>query len=336
MTERIPMPSTLTTPVEFPAQRASRTVPSAGSAHAKAILLGEHSVVYGAPAIALPLPDLRADVVISPRDVPGVRLVNDLFTGDIDDAPTSILPVVAAMRAAFPELPGVPADVGLEVRITSAIPYGRGLGSSAAVAAAAARASAAFLGLPLSADRCHEIVQASERVAHGNPSGLDARAVVADTVIRFERGVATPLPVTAPISLVVADSGVRGSTVRAVDEVRRRREAEPRAVDTLVDRLAETTTAGIGDLAAGDLPALGRRMDSAHEVLTALGVSNERLDALVGAATAAGALGAKLTGGGLGGCVLALADGPDDADRLAAALRAAGAPRTWITTAPVG
>lgn len=334
MTERIPMSSTLSAPAAHAGQGAGHKPLPMGSAHAKAILLGEHAAVYGAPAIAVPLHELRAEAAILPSAVPGVHLVSDLYTGDASDAPAAIQPVVAAVHASFAGIPADPASGGVEIRIASGIPHERGLGSSAAVAAAVARAVAAFTGRPLSADRCHEIVQTAERVAHGNPSGLDARAVVADGVIRFERGAATELPIGAPVSVVVADSGVYGSTGVAVGSVRGRRDTDPQGVDALIARLADATLAGIDDLASGDLTALGRRMSDAHDVLVDLGVSGTMLDSLVAAARSAGALGAKLTGGGLGGCVLALAETPEHAERLASALRGAGAPRTWITTVP--
>src|SRR5699024_11095876 len=145
-------------------------------------------------------------------------------------------------------------------------------------------------------------------------------------------GAASELPIGAPVSLVVADSGVYGSTGVAVGSVRVRRESDPRGGDALIARLTAATLGGIDDLAGGDLPALGRRMSDAHDVLVDLGVSGTMLDSLVAVARGAGALGAKLTGGGLGGCALALAESPEQADRLASALRDAGAPRTWITT----
>ena len=129
--------------------------------------------------------------------------------------------------------------------------------------------------------------------------------------------------------LVIADSGVHGSTREAVGGLRQRYEADTAAIGPLIDELgalAQTAVTALGD---GDAPALGAAMDRAHTVLRELGLSLPVLDRLTDAARQAGALGAKLTGGGLGGCMIALADSAGTADRIRAALLAAGSPATW-------
>ncbi|PRI11425.1 mevalonate kinase [Leucobacter massiliensis] len=301
-----------------------------GSAHAKAILFGEHAVVYGAPAIAVPLHQLEVETRI--RSTPGheLRIESELFAGTASSAPERLRPVITAVRAALAAV-GRPDDQ-VQLRVRSAIPHGRGLGSSAAVAAAVARAAADLTGAELGADAFHEIVQQAERVAHGNPSGIDARAVAAAGPIRFHEGRVCATGVGAPLTFVLADSGRPGSTAEAVAGVRERRAADPVAMDRALAQLSELAEGSVLDLELGDRPALGARMLQAHELLGRIGVSTVRLDALVDAARAAGAHGAKLTGGGLGGCVLALADSEQQAEHIALALRAAGARRTWTTT----
>lgn len=302
-----------------------------GRAHAKAILLGEHAVVYGAPAIALPVRELLAEATVTATDG-AVQISSRLHTGEASTAPVHLRPLLTAVGASLERL--CPSGVGVSLRLTSDIPHGRGLGSSAAVAAAVARAVADLSGSELSSEVLHEIVQEAERVAHGNPSGLDARTVVAEGAIRFRSGVVAPLDIARPLTFVLADSGVPGSTVEAVSAVRTRRLGDPVGTDALIDGLAELTEAARTDLEAGDGGALGARMDRAHGLLGLLGVSTPGLDALVATARRAGALGAKLTGGGLGGCIIALAASPAGAQELAAALRAAGAANTWTTEVP--
>lgn len=303
-----------------------------GLAHAKAILFGEHSVVYGAPAIAVPLHGLEVQVEM--RSTPGseTRIESELFAGSAAAAPSLMGPVVAATRAAL-EATGDPEE-HVQLRIRSAIPHGRGLGSSAAVAAAVARTAADQHGVSLSAEALHRIVQRAESVAHGNPSGIDARAVAASGPIRFQGGEVSAVRVGSPLTFVIADSGASGSTAEAVEGVRELRSSNPRVVDGIIARLAELTEESLGDLGAGAAEELGARMLEAHRLLGRLGVGTADLDALVNAATAAGAHGAKLTGGGLGGCVLALAPSEDDAERISLALRDAGAARTWTTAVP--
>lgn len=299
-----------------------------GQAHAKAILLGEHAAVYGAPAIVFPVPALTVTATASAAPG-GIRIGSELYTGSLSEAPARIAPVIEAIRAAQ-RFTG--ASEGMALTIRSAIPPGRGLGSSAAVAAAVARAVAELAGRRLSADECYEIVQAAERIAHGNPSGMDARAVIADGPIRFQRGKATALPVKAGLWFVLADSGVPGSTAEAVGGVARRRAADPVGVDAMIAELAGLAEGAIYDLAAGATGLLGERMGRAQVLLARLGVSTPVLDELVAAAVAAGSPGAKLTGGGLGGCVIALADDAGQAERVGSALRHAGARRTWTAT----
>ena len=135
--------------------------------------------------------------------------------------------------------------------------------------------------------------------------------------------------------LVIADSGIHGSTRQAVSGLRARYEENTRTIGQLIDELgtlAQTAVTALGD---GDAPALGTAMDRAHTVLAELGLSLPILDDLTASARRAGALGAKLTGGGLGGCVIALADGTQAADRVRAALEHSGASATWIHRMPV-
>ncbi|QBE48144.1 mevalonate kinase [Leucobacter triazinivorans] len=304
-----------------------------GTAHAKAILFGEHAVVYGAPAIAVPLHQLEVETMIRPTPGSELRIESELFAGTASSAPEVLRPVITAVRAALGAVGAVGAEeMQAQLRVRSAIPHGRGLGSSAAVAAAIARAAADLFGTELDADAFHEIVQRAERVAHGNPSGIDARAVSAAGPIRFHGGSARPTGVGAPLTFVLADSGVPGSTAAAVAGVRERRAADPVRMDRAISQLADIAEGSVLDLELGDRSALGSRMLEAHALLGRIGVSTVQLDALVEAARAAGAHGAKLTGGGLGGCVLALAESEAQAEHIALALRSTGAPRTWTTT----
>lgn len=303
-----------------------------GSAHAKAILFGEHAVVYGAPAVAIPIHELEAAARVESAPQ-GIRIESELFSGRAEAAPTVLRPVVTAVQAALKHVDK--ADAGVRVQILSAIPHSRGLGSSAAVAAAIARATAAWAGTRFSTAELYDIVQEAERVAHGNPSGLDARAVTADGTIRFDFGVVSPVSIGAPLHFVLADSGVAGSTAQAVGAVRARRTANPAGTEALIARLAEIAEGSIVQLATGNRRAIGDHMREAHELLQLIGVSSPVLDSLVHAAESAGALGAKMTGGGIGGCIIALAQSNEHAEQLGSALREAGATRTWTAMVPV-
>lgn len=303
-----------------------------GSAHAKAILFGEHAVVYGAPAITIPIHELEAEVRVESA-AGEIRIESELYSGELGTAPAGLQPVVTAIRAALRHVGA--SELGVRVQILSAIPHSRGLGSSAAVAAAVARAVSTWFGTALDTASLYSIVQEAERVAHGNPSGIDARAVISDRTIRFDFGAVSPLHIGAPFNFVLADSGIAGSTAEAVGGVRLRRDREPDRIESLLSRLAEIAEGSVADLARGDRRSVGARMREAHTLLDGIGVSSPALNSLVDAAYAAGALGAKLTGGGLGGCIIVLAESSAHAERLAIALREAGAARTWTATVPV-
>ncbi len=301
------------------------------SSHGKTILIGEHAVVHGAPALVLPVLDVRVTATATPvGPEQGSGLESVVHTGPLDTAPAAVLPTVTAVTATLRHL-GAPQQ-HLHVRVDSAVPTARGMGSSAAVAAAVTAAVADAFGVTLDAETHHELVQECERVAHGRPSGLDARGVVADAPVWFDGGRVEPVALGGRFVFVVADTGVPGHTRAAVAAVREQRDRDPQAVDGIVHAVGELAHRARGTLEDGDAQALGATMDAAHGLLGQLDVSSVELDDLVAAARGAGALGAKLTGGGRGGCVLTLATDDDHAARITAALRGAGAAATWTTS----
>ena len=305
-----------------------------GHTRAKFILMGEHSVVYGRSAIALPLPALSMDVEIVETDGP-VRIASALYSGELADAPADLAGPVAAIRAAGDAF-GVPRR-NLTVSIESSIPAERGLGSSAASAGAIVHAFAAAGGRVIT-DREHfDLVQVAERVAHGTPSGLDAVATNSRVPVLFRDGLAESLPMSLGASFVIADTGVKGRTRESVSAVRGLRDERPRWAEARIDRLGALTDGAVDDLAEGSAARLGEKMSEAHALLSDLGVSSEDLDILVTAATGAGALGAKLTGGGRGGCIVALVESPAHAMAVSRSLVDAGARGTWVydTMVPV-
>ena len=300
-----------------------------GRSHGKAILFGEHAVVHGAPAIVVPVPALTLTAHVTVTDGPS-RLESSLYSGPVTDAPDRLGPTVAALQAALGWFDL--ADVNVALRISSDIPASRGLGSSAATGAAVVAAIADLAGRELTSGERHDLIQTSERVAHGAPSGIDAHGVVSTSPLWFHGGTVENLPTGADLTFVLADTGVAGSTRTAVDAVRRIRETEPDRFGGILARLTAIAHAARTALATGDRATVGSLMDESHLHLAALGVSGPELDTLAAAARAAGALGAKLTGGGLGGCLLALAPDLPTAEHVAAELRAAGATAVHTST----
>lgn len=301
-----------------------------GRAHAKVILLGEHAVVYGAPAIAVPLPQLTVTATVARAADTGsgqIVLTPVEPTPPLaEDTMASLRDLVARVRA----VAGVTDTAPLNLLVDSAIPQGRGLGSSAACARAVVLALADLYGHRLDAATVFDLVQAAETTAHGRSSGVDALVTGATGVISYTAGVATDLTCGFDGVFVVGDSGDSGRTKDAIEHVQRVFTAD-RAVETdFMHRIRDLTATGVAGLTTGDAALFGAQLSANHVILRDIGLSTAKIDALVAAAVTAGARGAKISGGGLGGCMVALADDPAAAETVAASLRAAGAVDTWF------
>ncbi|MFI5571279.1 mevalonate kinase [Streptomyces sp. NPDC051740] len=312
-----------------------------GEAHGKAILFGEHAVVYGAPALALPLPELTCRATVRPATGPGtggsrLRLVSPEPHGTPRETAGDVPEELSLLLRAFAERAGLGAPPALEIRLDSRIPPSRGLGSSAANARALVRALDALCGTGLDEEDAFDLVQVAERSAHGMASGIDALATGRERPVLLADGRARTPSVGAGFHVVVADSGSGGGTRRAVGMLRDAFARNPDHRTRFVHRSTGFARAALDDLAAGRLPSLGRRLTDCHRMLAGLGLTTDRTDALARTALDAGALGAKMSGGGLGGCVVALTTSAAHAESVSTALAGRTGARTWTATVPEG
>ena len=304
------------------------------SAPGKIILFGEHAVVYGRPAIAAPVTQVkaRAMVTANPMASPGyvrIQAPNIGLDTDVNDLPANHpLAIAIAEVVRFLEIHRLPAST---IRITSSIPVAAGLGSGAAVSVALIRALTAFLGKPLDDESVSSLAFQVEKTYHGTPSGIDNTVITYGGPIYFVRGKpVVRLPVGEPFIVVIGDTGVSCPTSVTVGDVAQARRADPEAIDQEFDQIARITEAARQAIERGETEQLGPLMMTNHQHLQKLGVSSPELDRLVEAAGQMGALGAKLSGGGRGGNMIALVE-PDRAQAIAEALTMAGAVRTIIT-----
>lgn len=298
----------------------------------KIILFGEHAVVYDRPALAVPVTQVSAvaEVVRSDRTGIWIDLPDVGLSAELQSLPSQ-QPVAALVHNLlfawkidpFPDL---------NIRISSTIPVASGLGSGAAVSVALVRALAGALQHPVTDEQVSAYAFEIERLHHGTPSGIDNNVVTYARPVCFTRGrPIRVLRVPEPFTIVIGNTGIAAPTLEAVTAVRELRQEDPTTLDATFDAIGLISDMARDAIEIGMWRHLGPLMNENHSLLQRLTVSSDRLDGLVEAARKAGALGAKLSGGGRGGNMIALApaSGPD---AVAAALSAAGAASTIITT----
>ncbi|HEY3320120.1 MAG TPA: mevalonate kinase [Planctomycetota bacterium] len=324
------------------------------TAPAKLILLGEHAVVYGQPAIAVPLKQLCAEVTVTPTSpeepvsvaledfehhsgrmitdpaggiwgthfqIPaGINMVSPEFLASAEAGPFIRLFQLATADDKVP-------DKGWRLQVRSRIPIGCGLGSSAAVCAAAFRAIHDAFDVACAPEQLAQHVYETERILHGTPSGIDNTVIALEQAIVFQRGAEIRL-LQMPASeacLVVGYSGIHHKTREIVADVRKSWTADKATFDAIFEDVGQCAREGAQAIEAAEWPKLGQLMNRNQTLLERMGVSCEKLETLVQAARNAGALGAKLSGAGRGGCMVALAENAEQAKRVQAAIEQAGA-----------
>jgi mevalonate kinase len=304
------------------------------SAPGKIILAGEHAVVFGRPAIAVPVHQVQA--IVDVTDLAG-RRSGDVFIESegvgleawLADLPAEA-PLARIAHACLAEV--APSDhPAIAIRVHSDIPIASGLGSGAAVSVAVARALGIHFGRPLPVERISELAFEVDQLHHGTPSGIDNTVIAFERPVYFLRGrPPETMRVGGPMDFVIADTGRKAPTAEAVAHVRRRHEADPDGVDRIFDGVENVVRRARSAIEAGDAPGLGSILDQNQGYLKELGVSSPELDRLVLAARGAGAYGAKLSGGGMGGNIIA-AVSPEKVEAVLVAVRQAGADRAFST-----
>ncbi len=292
-------------------------------------------MVYGQPAIAVPVAGIRAWATV--ESSPGDILIRACDIGREfylkEAAPDD--PLRRVVELALERLNPERVE-GFTVTIRSEIPIARGFGSGAAVSTAIVKALAAYFGRELPPEEVSAIVYEVEKIHHGTPSGIDNTVIAYEMPVFFIKG-QKPIPfrVGRPLTLLTGDTGISSPTRDVVLWVRERWEEDRARYEGLFRRIGEVVLAGREAIERGDLKRVGELMDENHRLLVEMGVSCPELDRLVETAREAGALGAKLSGAGWGGNMIALVE-EEAIARVSEALRKAGAVAVFVSRVQMG
>lgn len=308
-----------------------RVTMTRASAPGKIILFGEHAVVYGRPALAVPVTQVHADVDISESSRPGLWIhapAVDLHA-ELNTLPSDH--PIASVIHNFLFLWRVSPFPNLQIEITSSIPVASGLGSGAAVTIALTRALASFFDHPITEEELNAFAYEIEKLHHGTPSGIDNTVITYARPVYFIRG--NPIEtfsVGKPFTIVIGDTGIRAPTRESVGDVRKLWEADRTKWESIFDEVGGVVNQARQAIERGRIDELGDFMNQNHALLQEMTVSSPALDRLVRAAQQAGARGAKMSGGGRGGNMIALVT-PEMAESVSRSLQEAGAQNTIIT-----
>lgn len=271
------------------------------TSHGKIILIGEHSVVYNYPAIAMPFYKGIVHVTLRENDVNAIK--SSVYAGDLDASPQSILPIRTLIESLQKALNLNPYLYD----ITGTLPIGSGLGSSAAIASAIVKACFQVNNITLDRHSHYNWTQFSETLAHTNPSGIDALCVTNDNGWFFTKDKIEPLTIDLDAYLLIGNTGFKVPTKDSVNHVKHLIESTP-SHQADIKALGQLTLQSKDAIINQNHRALAKAMNQAMIHLKNLGLSTQTIDALNESALKNGALSSKLTGGGMGGCVIALCE----------------------------
>lgn len=296
-----------------------------GEANGKVILIGEHAVTFGQPAIAIPFKSGVVKATITSLKENEHSFINsDVYEGFLDEAPEHIKLVVTRFINKY-EIPQ-PINVTFETNL----PPSRGLGSSAAMAIAFIRASYNYLNKHLSDEKLIEEANWAEKIAHGKPSGIDTQTIVSNKPVWFQQGEVTTLkPLAIEGYMVVIDTGVRGSTKKAVEDVHRLCDNSQEYMH-YVEHIGVLVHEANQAINKNDFNQLAHIFKLSQENLRKLTVSHDQIEALLELSQNQGAIAGKLTGGGRGGSMIVLAQDLGTAEKISASALEFGAHHTWI------
>ena len=298
-----------------------------GSGFGKVILFGEHFVVHGVPGIVSAIDSTNdAEVKKATKGIT-VRDVRKAAKGYAEEKKAQQLESIDRILKA---MGFEPKSIAFDIWLGGTLPGFSGLGASAASSVAIARALAQEFSIKLTDERINEIAYEAEKAYAGTPSGIDNTAATFGGLLWFEKNMSggvniiEKLHIHEPVAIVIGSTGVVANTKAMVEGVAERKRKHPEKYDALFEQAEAISLIGRKALQEYDLRKVGELMNDNHRLLQKIEVSHEKLDLLVDLARKQGAYGAKLTGGGGGGCMVALTPGKDSQEKVANAIKKAG------------
>ena len=298
-----------------------------GSGFGKTILFGEHFVVHGVPGIASAV-DSAADATVK-KVAKGIN-VTDERSGAKGYAEKKKLQQLESIQRMLKAMKLDPKKVGIDIWLGGNLPGFSGLGASAASSVAIARAIAEEFNLTLSDEKINDVAYEAEKAYAGNPSGIDNTAATFGGLIWFKKNLGgdsntiKQLSIREPVEIIIGNTGIVANTKAMVAGVGERKEQNPQKYDTIFEQAEDLAHKGRESLEKFDLKQVGELMNENHRLLQEIEVSCKELDYIVDLARKQGAFGAKMTGGGGGGCMLALTPGKKLHEKVASAIENEG------------
>jgi mevalonate kinase len=297
-----------------------------GSGYGKVILFGEHFVVHGVPGIVSAI-DSSTDAEVK-KAAKGINVKDERKTakGYSEEKRLQQLESIERMLKAM----GIDPKIALDIWIGGTLPGFSGLGASAASSVAIARAIAQELGMKISDEKINQVAYEGEKAYAGNPSGIDNTAATYGGLMWFRKNMGggqdlvERLAIESPVEIVIGSTGKVANTKAMVEGVDERKRKNPQKYNAIFKRAEELAYEGRAALEFYNLKKVGELMNENHRLLQEIEVSSKELDLLVDVAQKQGAIGAKLTGGGGGGCMVALTPGKELQGKVVSAFKTAG------------
>lgn len=291
-----------------------------GHGYGKVILFNEHFVVYGIPAIAS---------AIDKKTIAEVKKCNGnefIIHDNREETPGYKKEKFEQQKESIRRIKkAMGIDECIEIWLHGSLRAASGVGASAASCAAIARAIADEFNMKFSDEEINEFAYEGEKAYHGNPSGIDNTCATFGGLVWYEKGKKMErLNISKPVEIVMGDTGIVANTKKAVEGVRERKEKYKEKYDEIFNEAKELVYNARNALLTMNLKEVGMLMNKNHELLQEIEVSSPELDFLVDIALKNGAYGAKLTGGGLGGYMVALTPGEELQEKVAKAIEKEG------------